>query len=49
MSTSTLLIIAAIVFSLMLTGLVLTLREFLRVSDEPSKIKGTPVREGGGR
>ena len=46
MSTSVLLGFAVVVFTLMLTGLALTAREFLRVSDDPSLKKGVNVREG---
>jgi hypothetical protein len=49
MSTSTLLIIAILVFSLMLTGLFLTAREFLKVSYEPSQVKNTATTESASR
>ncbi len=40
MSTQTILFIALIVFALMVIGLIGTMREFNRVTDEPSKKKG---------
>lgn len=39
MNAITLFYIAIVVFSLMVTGLYLTVREFLRVSVDPSKAK----------
>ena len=40
MSSSTILVFAFVVFALMLTGLALTAREFLKVSEDPSIRKG---------
>ncbi len=40
MSTSAILGFAIVVFFLMLTGLVLTAREFLKISEDPSAKKG---------
>ena len=40
MSTSTILGFAFVVFALMLTGLALTAREFLKASEDPSIRKG---------
>ena len=38
--------IAMVVFTLMVTGLYLSVREFLEVSTEPSEVKGPdPVRD----
>ena len=42
MTTQTIFMIAILVFGLMVVGLILTMREFNRVSDEPSKKKGSP-------
>ncbi|MDX1405761.1 MAG: hypothetical protein R3192_14540 [Woeseiaceae bacterium] len=44
MSTQSILFTAILVFVLMVIGLVLTMTEFTRVTDEPSKVKG-PVDE----
>ncbi|MDG2108114.1 MAG: hypothetical protein P8J74_05690 [Woeseiaceae bacterium] len=46
MSTSTILIFAFIVFALMLTGLALSAREFLKVSEDPSIKKGAAKNAG---
>ena len=40
MSQGLLLLFAAIVFSLMITGLYLTMMEFLKISEDPSVRKG---------
>lgn len=40
MSTSTILGFAFVVFALLLTGLALSAREFLKASEDPSKRKG---------
>ncbi|MDD9891281.1 MAG: hypothetical protein OXU66_12540 [Gammaproteobacteria bacterium] len=40
MSAITLFYIAIVVFSLMITGLYLSVREFVRASAEPSSLKG---------
>jgi len=40
MTAITLFYIAIAVFSLMIIGLFLSVREFLQVSEEPSKVKG---------
>ena len=40
MSSSTILGFAFVVFALMLTGLALSAREFLKVSEDPSNRKG---------
>ena len=40
MTAMTLFYIAIIVFSLLITGLYLSIREFLEASNEPSKVKG---------
>ncbi|NIU08926.1 MAG: hypothetical protein GWN81_08785 [Phycisphaerae bacterium] len=45
MSVETILIFAIIVFSLMLTGLFLSAREFLKISDDPSSATGTLDRD----
>jgi hypothetical protein len=45
MTSMTLFYIAMVVFALMITGLYLSVREFLQVSAEPSEVKGSdPVR-----
>jgi len=49
MSTMTLAYIAILVFFLMLVGLFLSAREFLRVSDDPSKLEGTKSKDKGSR
>lgn len=41
MSSMTLFYIAMVVFSLMITGLFLSVREFVHASREPSKVKGS--------
>lgn len=46
MSSMMLFYIAMVVFALMITGLYLSVREFLQVSAEPSEVKGSdPARE----
>ena len=40
MTTTTLAFIGIVVFCLMLTGLYLSVREFLQTSDDPSQMKG---------
>jgi len=40
MSTFTILIFAIVVFILLLAGLALSAYEFMKLSDDPSKIKG---------
>ena len=42
MSTETILFVALLVFVLMIIGLVRTMSDFNRVTDDPSKKKGTP-------
>lgn len=42
MSTQTILFIALVVFVLMAIGLIRTMSEFNRVTDDPSKKKGLP-------
>jgi len=43
MTSTTILYIALLVFGLMLTGLYLSVREFLKVSTDPSKVKGADL------
>lgn len=43
MSTQTILYVAILVFVLMVVGLFLTMREFTRVTDDPSKTKGADI------
>ena len=45
MDTSVLLGFAFVVFALLLTGLALTAREFLKVSEDPSIRKGADVKK----
>ncbi len=46
MTSMMLFYIAMVVFTLMITGLYLSVREFLDVSAEPSEVKGAdPVRD----
>jgi len=45
MSTQVIFVIALVVFALMVTGLVRTMREFNRITDEPSKKKGPPEEQ----
>lgn len=45
MTTTTLAFIGIVVFCMMLTGLYLSVREFLQTSDDPSQLKGID-REG---
>ena len=45
MSADTILIFAIIVFLLMLTGLFLSAREFLKISDDPSSANGSLDRD----
>ena len=40
MSSMTLFVIAILVFALMITGLYMSVREFLSTSEDPSRIKG---------
>jgi hypothetical protein len=43
MTSTTILYFALLVFGLMLVGLYLTAKEFLRVSSDPSKAKGADL------
>lgn len=42
MSTQAILFVALLVFVLMIVGLIRTMSDFNRVTDDPSKEKGTP-------
>ena len=42
MSTQTILFMALLVFVLMIIGLIRTMADFNRITDEPSKKKGPP-------
>ncbi len=46
MNSMTLFYVALVVFALMITGLFLSVREFVQTSREPSKVKGSdPANE----
>lgn len=47
-STKVILIVAMIVFVLMVIGLVLTMREFNEIADEPAQGSGGPYRPNAG-
>lgn len=47
-STKVILIVAIMVFVLMVIGLVLTMREFNEITDEPSQNKGEPMKPNAG-
>ena len=45
MSDLAIFIVGGGVFSLLLTGLYLSAREFIRVSDRPDRLKGADIRQ----